>query len=77
MTNASTDTERRKPWYYLDGLTPKPDAPVYKNDGYADIFCRGCNQVGMAHCAHPEWCGGMEPMWKSQEEKDKANGVFK
>lgn len=48
-----------KPWEYLEH-SPSPDAPV--SDNPSGLYCPDCRSAGMAHCAHPEWCGGMKLM---------------
>lgn len=57
-----------KPWAYLDGLEPEPDAPI--TDNQSDLYCPDCRASGMWHCAHPEYCGGMKPM----RPRDSGNG---
>jgi hypothetical protein len=51
---------RRKPFDYLDGLKPEPDAPI--SDNPSGLYCPACREVGLRHCAHPDFCGEMRPM---------------
>lgn len=48
-----------QPWAYLE-TTPAPNAPV--SDNLSGMYCPDCRVSGVSHCAHPEWCGGMELM---------------
>lgn len=49
-----------EPWAYLDGLGPRPDAPIVDNP--SGLYCPDCRACGLAHCSSPEYCGGMRPM---------------
>lgn len=49
----------KKPWDYLE-RAPAPAAP--KCDNPSGLYCPGCREAGIWHCAHPEWCGGMRRM---------------
>lgn len=53
----------RKPFDYIEA-EPAPDAPV--SDNPSGFYCPGCRSVGVSHCAHPEWCGGMRRMRPKQ-----------
>jgi hypothetical protein len=46
-------------WDYLE-KEPAHDAP--EADNLSGMYCPSCRFVGAAHCAHPEWCGGMRLM---------------
>ncbi len=35
-------------------------------------YCPDCQKTGVAHCAHPDECGGMKP-----NPFDEANAIFK
>ena len=49
----------REKWDYLE-VEPAKDAPV--SDNPSGLYCQACREVGAAHCASPEWCGGMRRM---------------
>lgn len=57
-----TDNPVEKPFAYLDGVDPAPDAPVADNP--SGLYCPACRAVGLSHCSSPEYCGGMKPMRK-------------
>lgn len=50
-----------EPWDYLE-KTPARDAPICDNP--SGMYCPDCRASGCAHCAHPEYCGGMRLMRK-------------
>lgn len=56
--------ELRPAWFYLEAV-PAPDAPV--SDNPSGLYCAGCRAIGLSHCAHPEWCGGMRRMRKAED----------
>ena len=39
-----------------------PDAPI--SDNPSGMYCKSCREsgIGIYHCAHPEYCGGMRRM---------------
>jgi len=49
----------KEPFGYLE-LIPAHDAPL--SDNPSGLYCPTCRSVGLSHCAHPEWCGGMRKM---------------
>lgn len=57
----------RKKFWYLDGLEPEDDAPI--SDNPSGLYCPSCRAAGFSHCGQVEWCGGMKPMRKVEEEK--------
>jgi hypothetical protein len=48
-----------QPFGYIEKV-PDNDAPVADNP--STLYCSSCREIGMAHCAHPEECGGMRRM---------------
>lgn len=58
-------------WDYLE-KEPAPDAPV--SDNPSGMYCRDCRDVGAAHCAHPEYCGGMRLMRPREAARAQAQG---
>lgn len=55
-----SDAATQGAWSYLHGLEPAADAPL--SDNHSGLYCPACRASGAFHCAHPEWCGGMQPM---------------
>ncbi len=51
--------EIKEPWDYLE-KEPAANAPI--SDNPSGLYCPDCRSAGMAHCASPEWCGGMRLM---------------
>ncbi|MCF4166376.1 hypothetical protein L2U69_12035 [Zavarzinia compransoris] len=52
-----------KPWENYDkaaAMEPKPDALL--KDNPSGMYCRACRACGVSHCAHVEYCNGMERM---------------
>lgn len=51
-------------WNYLE-KEPAADAPI--SDNPSGMYCQACRDLGGAHCAHPEYCGGMRLMRKQED----------
>ena len=57
-----------KPWEYLE-TEPAADAPL--SDNPSGLWCEACRAAGHAHCAYPEYCGGMRRMQPAPEKETK------
>jgi len=60
--------DKLKPWAYLDGLSPEPDAPM--SDNPSGLYCPSCRGAGFSHCSEPDYCGQMRPMNTRKAEHD-------
>lgn len=63
------ETER-KPWAYLRGLTPTPNAPLVDNP--SGLYCPDCREAHMMHCGEVDYCGGMRPMRGAHVDENGA-----
>ena len=61
-TGSQIDCKVSKPFGYLE-KKPKKDAPI--SDNPSGLYCPACRSLGLSHCAHPEYCGGMRRMNKA------------
>ena len=49
-----------KPFAYLEGMVPEPDAPEMDNP--ARLYCPQCREKGQLNCDDPGFCGNLRPM---------------